>query len=215
MHSITLSRRHDSDFWAPSSARASVLRRRRRRCDADAGEDHSRRRRLRRCRRALGVRRPDLPRSAALNLVILDLMLADVDGRDTCREIRSRCGRSITILMVSARGRGAVVTTLEAEPTTSCQSHSRSTTLEAQRPGAVAESHPGGRWPPARGANWWRFSGCPPPSCFPESSPNGENLVLEEAQRLLDATARPCICGMQARSCSARPTRLPATVHRP
>src|SRR4051812_9877373 len=49
-----------------------------------------------------------------VDIVILDLMLPEVDGIEACREIRARYGRSMAVLMMSARGRGAVVSTLEA-----------------------------------------------------------------------------------------------------
>ena len=49
-----------------------------------------------------------------VDLVILDLMLPQIDGLEACRRIRARFGRSMAVLMMSARGRGAVVQTLEA-----------------------------------------------------------------------------------------------------
>ena len=88
MHSITLSRSHDSDFWAPSSARASVL--------VVDDDDVT----LTLVRTILGDAGFDVATAPSaydalicldqrpFDLVILDLMLADVDGRDTCREIR-------------------------------------------------------------------------------------------------------------------------------
>src|SRR5882724_3885969 len=47
-----------------------------------------------------------------VDLIILDLMLPEVDGIEACQQIRARYGRSMAVLMMSARGRGAVVPTL-------------------------------------------------------------------------------------------------------
>jgi DNA-binding response OmpR family regulator/signal transduction histidine kinase len=49
-----------------------------------------------------------------VDLIVLDLMLPEVDGIEACKEIRARYGRSMAVLMMSARGRGAVVPTLDA-----------------------------------------------------------------------------------------------------
>ncbi|HZO32539.1 MAG TPA: response regulator, partial [Chloroflexota bacterium] len=54
----------------------------------------------------IGERRPDL--------VVLDLMLPGADGLEACRQIRDRLGRSVAILMVSARGRSGVIDCLAA-----------------------------------------------------------------------------------------------------
>jgi PAS domain S-box-containing protein len=54
----------------------------------------------------IGEHRPDL--------VVLDLMLPGTDGLEACRLIRTRLGRSVAILMVSARGRAGVVDCLAA-----------------------------------------------------------------------------------------------------
>lgn len=48
------------------------------------------------------------------DLIVLDLMLPGIDGLEACREIRQRVGRSVAILMVSARGRASVVECLGA-----------------------------------------------------------------------------------------------------
>jgi len=48
------------------------------------------------------------------DLVVLDLMLPGTDGLEACRQIRARLGRSLAILMVSARGRGGVIDCLAA-----------------------------------------------------------------------------------------------------
>jgi PAS domain S-box-containing protein len=48
------------------------------------------------------------------DLVVLDLMLPGTDGLEACRQIRARLGRSIAILMVSARGRAGVIDCLAA-----------------------------------------------------------------------------------------------------
>jgi len=48
------------------------------------------------------------------DLVVLDLMLPGTNGLDACRQIRARLGRSVAILMVSARGRGGVLDCLAA-----------------------------------------------------------------------------------------------------
>src|ERR671920_44101 len=48
------------------------------------------------------------------DLVVLDLMLPGTDGLEACRQIRARLGRSIAILMVSARGRSGVIDCLAA-----------------------------------------------------------------------------------------------------
>jgi PAS domain S-box-containing protein len=54
----------------------------------------------------IAQRRPDL--------VVLDLMLPGADGLEACRQIRARLGRSVAILMVSARGRSGVIDCLSA-----------------------------------------------------------------------------------------------------
>lgn len=54
----------------------------------------------------IGERCPDL--------IVLDLMLPGADGLEACRQIRDRLGRSVAILMVSARGRSGVVDCLAA-----------------------------------------------------------------------------------------------------
>ena len=54
----------------------------------------------------IGKERPDL--------VVLDLMLPGADGLEACRQIRARLGRSVAILMVSARGRAGVIDCLTA-----------------------------------------------------------------------------------------------------
>ena len=54
----------------------------------------------------IGRRRPDL--------VVLDLLLPGADGLEACRQIRARLGRSVAILMVSARGRAGVIECLAA-----------------------------------------------------------------------------------------------------
>jgi PAS domain S-box-containing protein len=54
----------------------------------------------------IGQQRPDL--------VVLDLMLPGTDGLEACRQIRARLGRSVAILMVSARGRAGVIDCLAA-----------------------------------------------------------------------------------------------------
>jgi DNA-binding response OmpR family regulator len=48
------------------------------------------------------------------DLIVLDLMLPGTDGLQACRLIRERTGRSIAILMVSARGRAGVIDCLTA-----------------------------------------------------------------------------------------------------
>jgi len=48
------------------------------------------------------------------DLVVLDLMLPGTDGLQACRMIRERTGRSIAVLMVSARGRAGVIDCLTA-----------------------------------------------------------------------------------------------------
>jgi len=48
------------------------------------------------------------------DLVVLDLMLPGTNGLEACRQIRARVGRSVAILMVSARGRAGVVDCLTA-----------------------------------------------------------------------------------------------------
>jgi PAS domain S-box-containing protein len=48
------------------------------------------------------------------DLVVLDLMLPGTDGLEACRQIRTRLGRSVAILMVSARGRAGVIDCLAA-----------------------------------------------------------------------------------------------------
>jgi len=47
-------------------------------------------------------------------LVVLDLMLPGTDGLEACRQIRELMGRSIAILMVSARGRAGLIDCLTA-----------------------------------------------------------------------------------------------------
>ena len=54
----------------------------------------------------IGQQRPDL--------VVLDLMLPGTDGLEACRQIRARLGRSVAVLMVSARGRAGVIDCLAA-----------------------------------------------------------------------------------------------------
>ncbi|MFN8635928.1 MAG: response regulator [Chloroflexota bacterium] len=51
-------------------------------------------------------RRPDL--------VVLDMMLPGTNGLEACRQIRDKLGRSVAILMVSARGRAGVIDCLTA-----------------------------------------------------------------------------------------------------
>ncbi|MGE3270529.1 MAG: response regulator [Chloroflexota bacterium] len=48
------------------------------------------------------------------DLIVLDLMLPGTDGLQACRQIREVAGRSIAILMVSARGRAGVIDCLTA-----------------------------------------------------------------------------------------------------
>ena len=48
------------------------------------------------------------------DLIVLDLMLPGTNGLETCRQIRARLGRSVAILMVSARGRAGVINCLAA-----------------------------------------------------------------------------------------------------
>lgn len=48
------------------------------------------------------------------DLVVLDLMLPGTDGLQACRQIRDKLGRSVAILMVSARGRAGVIDCLTA-----------------------------------------------------------------------------------------------------
>jgi PAS domain S-box-containing protein len=48
------------------------------------------------------------------DLVVLDLMLPGTNGLEACRQIRARLGRSLAILMVSARGRAGVIDCLGA-----------------------------------------------------------------------------------------------------
>jgi PAS domain S-box-containing protein len=54
----------------------------------------------------ISLNRPDL--------VVLDMMLPGTDGLEACRQIRARLGRSVAILMVSARGRAGVIDCLNA-----------------------------------------------------------------------------------------------------